>query len=170
MENEKKLSDYLGQTILLTQPKFLGRVYELKCDEKTLASVSYPKWYNSDFEITWNKNKWFIYKPSIWKSSVEIKEVNKELPFESYKNVRFKTEGIINLPKGQQLKLVIKLFKSSYEVQSISGECLVLIKDKLSLTDKTEFNVQQRSELLDKYPWVILLAWYVSSQRRRHSY
>jgi hypothetical protein len=169
METEKKLSDYFGKTLLLTQLKFLGRDYELKCGDETIACISHPKWYSSNFEITWNENKWFIYHPSIWRNAVEIKEVNKELPLASYNKTRFKMEGLVNLPMGQQLKISFKMYRGSYEVQNISGECLVLIKDKFSWKDKTEFYIQKRSELLDKYPWVILLAWHTSAQRKRHS-
>lgn len=169
MENEKKLSDYLGKSLILTQPKFWGRDYQLKCEEQILAIISYPKWYSSDFEVSWDKNKWFIYHPSMWRSKIEIKEVDKQLPFASYQKVRFKSDGILDLLMGQKLKLHFKYFRGSYEVQNSAGECIVLIKDKCSLKDKTEFYIQQRSELLDKYPWVILLAWYVSAQRKRRS-
>lgn len=169
MEEEKKLSDYIGNTLLLTQPKFLKREYLLKCGEEIIATVNHPKWYLSDFEVVWNKKKWFVYRPSIWRSAVEIKELDKELPIASYQKIRFKMEGIVNLPMGQQLKIFFKLFRGTYEIQNISGECLVLVKDKFSWKDVTEFHIQGRSELLDKYPWVILLAWYLSSQRKHSS-
>ncbi|MDQ7816482.1 MAG: hypothetical protein RDU14_05605 [Melioribacteraceae bacterium] len=169
METEKRLSDYIGKELLLTQPKFLKRDYELKCGEEIIAKINHPKWYSSDFVAIWNKQKWEVYKPSIWRSVVEIKEAGKQLPFAAYQKTRFKSEGVVDLPRGQKLKLVLRVFKGSYEIQSISGERLVLIKDKASFKDKTEFVVEQRSELLDKYPWIILLAWYISSQRKHHS-
>lgn len=169
MENEKVLSDYKGQTLQLIQLKFLKRDYELKCGDALIAKIHHLKWYSSDFEVEWNKNKWEIYKPSIWKGLVEIKESGKQLPFASYSKTGFKLEGIIDLPHGQKLKLVFRIFKGDYEVQTLSGERLVLIKDKCSFKDKTEFDIQQKSELLDKYPWSILLAWYLTQQRRRRS-
>lgn len=169
MEYEKLLSDYMGQTLQLIQLKFLKRDYELRCVDQVVAKIRHLKWYSSDFEVEWEKNKWEIYKPSIWKSLVEIKESGKQLPFASYSRTGFKSEGVIELPRGQKLKLFFRIFKGNYEVQSISGECLVLIKDKFSFKDKTEFYIQQRSELLDKYPWSILLAWYLTQQRRRRS-
>lgn len=167
METEKKLSDYLGKDLALTQLNFFRRDFELKCSDEIIASISHPKWYSSNFEIRWNNNKWFIYHPSIWKSIIEIKEIGKQLPLASYKKVKFKSEGIVDLPMGQQLKLYFRFFRGAYEVQNMSGECLVLIKDKFSFKEKSVFYVQQRSELLDKYPWVILLAWYISAQRKQ---
>ncbi len=169
MEDEKKLSDYIGKSLLLVQPKFFSRDYLLKYGEEIVAGITHTKWYASDFIIEWGKKKWEVYKPSIWRSTLEIKEVNKQLPFASYTRKGFKSGGTINLPMGQKLSLVFKTFKGSYEIQNMNGECLILIKDKFSLKDKTEFTIQQRSELIDKYPWIILVAWYVSAQRRQHS-
>ncbi|MBS3945786.1 MAG: hypothetical protein KGZ42_09835 [Melioribacter sp.] len=166
METEKKLSDYMGRTLLLTQLKFLKRDYELKCEEEIIASINYPKWYGSDFEIAWGNKKWFVYRPSFWKNAIEIKEASKQLPFASYKKKGFKSGGIVSLPMGEELKIFFKFFKGSYGIQNSAEECLVLIKDKFSWNDRTEFYIQKRSELLDKYPWMILLAWYVSSQQR----
>lgn len=166
MEEEKKLSYYIGKKLLLTQPKFFKQEYLLKFGEEIIATIINPKWYRSDFEVLWNNKKWVIYRPSIWRSAIEIKELDKELPIASYQKIRFKSDGIVNLPMGQQLKISFKLFKGSYEIQNIYGECLVTVKDKLSWKDETEFHIQSKSELLDKYPWVILLAWYLSSQRK----
>lgn len=154
---------------MFTQLNFFRRDYELKCGDEIIASIPYPKWYSSNFEIQWGKIRWFVYQPSIWKSLVEIKEVNKQLPFASYKKVKFKSEGTVDLPMGQQLKICFGFFKGSYEIKNVSGECLVLIKDKYSFKDKSTFYIQQRSELLDKYPWVTLLAWNISAQRKRRS-
>lgn len=169
MEDGKRLSDYVGKSLLLVQPEFFRRDYQLKDGVEIVASITHPKWYRSNFIVEWGKMKWEVYKPSIWKSLLEIKEINKQLPFASYTRKGFKSGGTINLPMGQKLNLVFKTFKGSYEIQNMNGECLILIKDKFSLKDKTEFTIQQRSELIDKYPWVILVAWYISAQRRNHS-
>ena len=70
METEKRLSDYIGETLLLIQPKFLERDHELKCGEEIIATINHPKWYSSDFVVIWIKQKWEVYKPSIWRSVV----------------------------------------------------------------------------------------------------
>lgn len=169
MEKEKVLSAYLGYTLTLVQPKFLKRYFELKCDNEIIATAINPKWYLSDLEISWNKNKWLIYRPSIWRRAVEIKEVDKTLPITSFAGKLFSSTGTLELPVGQQLNLVFKIFKSGYEIRTMNDEPLVLIKDKISFKDKTEFYIQKRSELLDKYPWVIFLAWFLSQQRKQNS-
>jgi hypothetical protein len=169
MENEKLLSDYIGQTLILVQPKFFSRDYLLKEDEKMVASIHHPKWYGSNFIIEWGERKLEVYRPSIWKSIIEIKECGRQLPFASYTRTGWKSEGAFNLPMGQKLKLVFRPFKGAYEIQNIGGECLVLIKDKFSFKDKTEFYVQKPSELINKYPWAILVAWHISSERKHHS-
>lgn len=169
MEEIKNLSDYIGKSLLLVQPEFFRRNYHLKDGDVIVATITHPKWYRSNFIVEWGKKKWEVYKPSIWRSSLEIKELNKQLPFAYYTRKGFKSGGTIDLPMGQKLNIAFKTFKGSYEIQKTNGECLVLIKDKFSLKDKTEFTIQQGSEIIDKHPWVILVAWYISAQRRQQT-
>jgi hypothetical protein len=68
---------------------------------------------------------------------------------------------------GHKLIIKLGLLRSGYGIYTTNGSCLASLKDKISLKEKTEINIESNSELFDKYPWVIVLAWYLSKQRRR---
>ncbi|MCW8809658.1 MAG: hypothetical protein OQK64_01745, partial [Ignavibacteriaceae bacterium] len=57
--------------------------------------------------------------------------------------------------------------KRPFEVYSSSDELLMVYVNKFSLKGRTTVTIEKRSELIDKYPWIIMLGWYVVLQNRR---
>ncbi len=163
----KTLSDASGQQLYIFQPSVFIRYFEIHLGEEVIGTFNYPRWYSTLLEINLFNNKWIIYKPSFWRSTIEIKEHNKQLPFARYIKTKFKPEGTIELPRGQRLKIVIKPFKGLNELLDIKGKRLVSLKQKISFKEKTEINIEETSELIDKYPWVIVLLWLISLLHRR---
>lgn len=161
------LSEIAGKQILLVQPSVFKRYYQILFEDEVIGEIKSLKWYSFSIEVNCFGGSWIIYKPSFWRGTWEIKESNKQLPFASYTKERFKPIGTIELPRGQKLKINFKTKKSLCEINTIRNERLVLIKEKLSFREKIEFSIEQKSELLDKYSWVIFLAWYIAKLRKR---
>ncbi len=65
------------------------------------------------------------------------------------------------------MKLEFKAFKKGYELQDSSGQTLIKLIDKVGFRTNVEILIEKKSELIDKYPWVIILAWYISAIRKR---
>lgn len=165
----KTLSDYLGQPLQFIQPSFFKRVYELRANRELIATVRFPQIFSSLAEVEGFSKKWEIYKPSIWKSDIEIRESGYELHFARFVKEGLRQRGKIELPKGEGVKLIFNLFKSTYELQNDSGVRLVLFKERIAIGDKADVFVEKKSELLDKFPWTVILAWYVALQSRHHA-
>jgi len=162
----KTLSDAAGQQLYIVQPSVFKRYFEILFDEEVVGTLIFPKWYSVMPEVNFLKGKWILYKPSLWKSTVEIKEHNRQLPFSKYVRTSFKSEGVVELPRGQRLKISFKPFKGLCEIHDIRNKKLVSIKQNVSFKQKSEIAIELKSELLDKYPWVIILAWHLFAQQR----
>ena len=164
----KNLSDYFGETLKLIEPSMMKQVCELRDGDSVVASIKSPKVFGSMMITGGEFGNWKIYKPSFWKSSLAIREQGKELPLASFKRKAFSSKGTVYLPVGEQFQIVFHAFKSHIELFNSSGERLVLFTPRFSWGgEKIDVVVEKKSELLDKYPWVVMLVWYLAAQRKR---
>ncbi|MEJ2613924.1 MAG: hypothetical protein P8Z35_03110 [Ignavibacteriaceae bacterium] len=163
----KNLSSFYGKPLKFTQPSVWKTYYELKSDNEILGTVKKIKKFGFQLEINIFKNKWIFYRPSFWRSEIAIRQSGYTLPYAKYKGGKFKQHGMIELPKGGRVKIVFKAFKKDYELQDSSGQVLVKLADKVKFRTSVDISIIKRSELIDKYPWVLILAWYISALRKR---
>ncbi len=163
----KSLSELVGETLFIRQPSIWKRNYELLHGEEVLGTIRSKSFLGRSIIFKMEKNEWEIYQPSFWKTEIAIRQVGYELPYATFKRERLKFGGIVKMYKGEQVKIEYKLFKKGYNIQTTSGELLVTFKDRVSFKEKTQLHIERKSDLLDKYPWVIALAWHIMLQRKR---
>ena len=163
----KSLSKLAGETLAIHQPSVWKNNYEFKHGETLLGTIRSKGFFGTNMFFKMGNDEWQIYRPSFWKSEIGIRQAGYELPYATYKRRGFKTRGVVKCYKGEQMVIEFKMFHGGYSIKNSSGELLVSFKDRISLKEKTELVIEQKSELLDKYPWVIILAWFLSLQRRR---
>jgi len=163
----KNLSSFYGKQLEFAQPSVWKTYYELKSENEIIGTVKKIKKFSFQLEINIFDNKWIFYRPSFWRSEIAIRQSGYTLPYAKYKGAKFQQHGTIELPKGGRIKIVFKSFKKDYEIQDSSGQVLVKLTDKVKFRTSVEISVLKRSELIDKYPWIIILAWYISAIRKR---
>lgn len=163
----KSLSGLAGETLVIHQPSVWKSYYELKHDEEVIGTIHSKGFFGLTMVFKMGNDVWEIYRPACWKSEVAIRQAGYELPYARYQKERFKFRGTVKLYKGDQIIIDYKILRGGYSVQTLSGEFLAVFKEKISIKDKTEIHIEQKSDMFDKYPWVIILAWYLSLQRRR---
>lgn len=163
----KSLSDLAGEVLFIHQPSLWKSFNELRYNKEVLGTIRSKSFFGRTIIFKMGNNEWEIYQTSFWKSEIAIRQAGYELPYATFKREGFKLGGIVKMYKGEQLKLEYKLFKGGYSIQTVSGEHLVTFKEKISFKEKTQLLIEQKSELLDKYPWVIALAWHIRMQRKR---
>lgn len=164
----KNLSELIGKRLIVVQPSVWKKNYELRNEDEVIGKFSFPKAFSAKLSVEIESGKWEIYQPSFWNSLIAIKEAGKDLPFAKYKRYGFKSYGFLELPKGNRLKISFKVFRAGCEIQTLSGESLVAFKEMAGIKYKAGIFIKKRSELLDKYPWIIMLAWFLA-YKRRHS-
>ncbi len=73
----------------------------------------------------------------------------------------------MELPKGQKLRIAFKFLRNLFEIYNSADELLVNFKGKVKFNETIEVTIEKKSELIDNYPWVIILACYLSLERKR---
>jgi hypothetical protein len=92
------------------------------------------------------------------------------MPIADFTTDRFKSKGTLSLPRGEKLKIVPHIFKGYCEINNEHEECLAkIIPKKISFTDKAEVIIEKKDELLDKYPWIIIMAYIIITEQRRRA-
>ncbi len=165
----KPFSERINVETTIVQPTFFKRVFELRTSEELLWTMKFPKIFSSLAEIEGLEQQWEIYKPSIWRSTVEVRQKGFQLPIAKYVGERWGQGGTIDLPKGDRLKHSLKIWKGINEITTESGKLLVTFQRKGFIGTTVHVRLLEKSELIDKYPWVIMLVWYVIQQQRQHA-
>jgi len=163
----KTISDYFGKTLNFVQPSIWKRAFELKDGEQVIGTLTYPKFFSIRVEAKIFDKKWEFYQPTWWKRLIDIREIGKELPIASYKPPDFKKKAKLELPHGESVFLCSNLFRTTYEIQDRYETRLVLFKNKFSMKANTEIQIEKRSEIMDKYSWILLLMLYVELNKKR---
>jgi len=165
----KPISDYLGEKLFFDQPSMFKRFYELRANDGVIGSMQQKGFFGMKWDSSIQNKNWEIYKPSIWRSLFEIRQAGYEMPIASFAREGFRSRGTVTFPMGEKLKIVPHLFRGFTEIADERDECLVRIKSKASLREKAEVLVEKRSETLDKYPWIILLAYIITLEQKHQA-
>jgi len=163
------LSHHIGKELFLVQPSIWKRVYELRSPETVLLTMKYPKLFNSLAVVSDGNETWEIYKPSIWRSNLEIRKQGNQLPFAKFVSEKWGRGGTFELPQGERLRYVFKIWKGHNEIHTHHGIQLVSFQRKFGLKPRYQLVVQHTSALLNEYPWVIMAVYYLILERRQHS-
>jgi hypothetical protein len=165
----KTLSEYAGENIKFYQPSFFKRLHELKAGEELVGSIQQKGFFGMRWDVMILNKNWEMIRPSIWKRTVEIRQAGYEMPFANFVRERIRDKGTVTLPMGAKLKIVPHLFRGFTEITDENDECLVKIVSKIALRDKAEVLIEKKSELIDKYPWVIILAYIITIEQRHQA-
>jgi len=161
------LSNLVGETLTFNQPSRAKREFELVSSKGVLATVNFPKLFSTRVIIKGFDEKWEIKSLSIWQKEFGIFKYGYQMPFAKYGSNFWKTQGIIELPRGARLNCKIDHFKKPFDVFSSKGKLLLSYSNKFVLKGKTTVTINERSEIIDNYPWIIMLGWYIVLLNKR---
>jgi len=165
----KTISEYIGEKLLFIQPSAFKGLHELRVNDELLSTMQPRGFFGRRWEVSIQNKNWEIYKPSFWRRVFDIREAGYELPIANFVRDRFRSKGVVSLPKGEKLKIEPHLFKGFCEIKNINEECIARIIPKKSLKDKAEVIIEKKSELIDRYPWIIILAYIIVIEQRRQA-
>jgi hypothetical protein len=161
----KSLSELAGQTLIIGQPSMMQNYYELRHDKETLGTIKPDSFFSTRRLVNVFSNQFEFYRPNFFSSEFAIKETFKELPYAKYKHDRFKFNGTVYLQKGQRINMIFRFFKGTFFIQTDNSQILASFKYIISI-ERTTVKIERESTLLDKYPWIIFLAWYLAVYRK----
>ena len=155
------LTHYLGEPLIFYQPSLKKREYELRISDEVLATLAFPKLLSNKAVVEIYEQKFEIKQPSIWRTEYGVYKFGYQMPFAKFVANFWKTRGTIELPKGAKLNCKSGKLKKPFEIYSSQDELLIAYENMLSFKGKTEVVIHQKFELLEKYPWIIVLGFYV---------
>jgi hypothetical protein len=165
----KTLSQYKSEQLQLIQPTIWKRIYQLRTPDAVLLTMTYPKFFSTLAVVEGFGETWEFQKPSIWKSNLEIKKKENQLPFAKFTTEKWGRGGTVELPNGERIDYVFKMWKSINELYS--QQKIKLVSFKRASWWKTSLNViiEHESDLLEKNPWIIMVVYYVMLERRQNA-
>ena len=162
----KSLSELAGETLIIRRPSMLQNYYELIHYKEVLGTIKPDSFFNTRRLVNIFSNQFEFYHPNFFSSEFAIKEALKELPYAKYRNDGFKFRGTVYLPRGDRFKLVFRFFKGTFYIQTDNLQILASFNYSIAVGERTMVKIEQKSKLLDTYPWIIFLAWYLAVYRK----
>lgn len=163
------LSKYKYEPLRLVQPSIWKRVYQLMAGDEVLMTMRYAKWYSSDAIVEGFGETWEVNKPSIWRSNVEIKKKDYQLPFAKFTIGSWGRGGLFELPNGERIEYVFSIWKSINELYSQQKVKLLSLKRESIWKTALIVTIEHESKLLDENPWIIMVVYYNMLERRQHA-
>jgi hypothetical protein len=157
----------VGQILTFNQPALMKREFELISSDIVLAKMVFPKLLSSNVVVEGFDGKWEFRQLSIWRNEFGIFKYGYQMPFAKYVSNFWKSKGTIELPKGAKLNCKTPAFKRPFEIFTSSGKLILVYANRFVLKGRTTVTIQNSSELLEQYPWIIMLGWYIIFQNRR---
>lgn len=161
----KKISDYIGKELIFVKKQPLGNIYILKCENEELCQMKIHNVFTKRATVSGFLDDIEFYKTSCWSNETCIRKINYELPFATYKSPILSLSGTIFLPLGDQLFFKYDLFGLNYEIRDQFNQTLIKLKNNL-FYPRAKIEIFKKSDLVDKYPWVVALLFYVMLKRR----
>lgn len=165
----KNLSEYINNDLEIVNTSFFKANYDLRAGGLTLHSLRSIGAWGNNYEVAGPDKTWEIVRPSIWSNNLEIKEKGSGVVIAEIKGSAFKSSSVINLPRGEKLNIVLSIWKSTFEIQNELGTALVSFKNKKWYSSDVIVSIKSKTETLDKYPFIILLAYLMVLQKRHNA-
>ncbi len=165
----KKLSDYIGSELKIFQNSVLKRDFELKSGDDLIARLYYPKILSDLAELSIWEETYEFYRPKFFSRDVDIRKKGYQNPFAHFNNNFWGSKGVLELPRGIRLTMKFGFFRKQAEVFLGENDLLISILSRFSMKERSQVIIEKRSEVIDEYPWIIMLGFYLAQLMKRNS-
>jgi hypothetical protein len=165
----KKISDYLGEELRIFQKSIWKRDFELRSGDELIARLYYPKFFSDLSEVTLQEETYEFYRPKFFSRDVDIRKKGYQNPFAHFKNNFWGSKGVLELPRGTRLNMKFGFFRKQAEIYLGENELLVSILNKFSIKERCEVVIEKQSEIIDEFPWILMLGFYLAQLMKRNS-
>jgi hypothetical protein len=165
----KKLSDYLGNELIISQKNFWKREYELRSGEELIGQMRYPKIFSLLAEHEIQNEIYEFYRPGIFNRNVDIRKKGYQNPFAHFKSAFFGNKGVLELQRGIKLNVKLGYFKRQFEIYLGENDLLISAQSKFSFKVRSVVSIEKRSEIIDENPWILMFGFYLVQLRKRRS-
>ena len=165
----RKISDYIGNELLIVQKSIWKNEFELRFGEELIAQMKHPKFFSELVELTFQNEIYEFFRPKFFSREVAVRKKGYENPFTHFENNFWGSKGMLELPRGHNLNIKFGIFKKQTEIFLGENDLLVSILSRFSVKRRSEVVIEKRSEIIDEYPWIVMFGFYLSQSRKRSS-
>lgn len=165
----KKFSEYLGEDLKIFQKSIWKRDFELRSGEELIARLFYPKFFSDLAELKMGNDVYEFYRPKFFKRDVDIRVKGYQNPIANFKNNFWGRKGVLVLPRGIRLTFKFGFFRKQIEIYLGESNLLVTIHGSMSIKERSKVIIEKRAEIIDEYPWIIMLGFYLAQLMKRNS-
>jgi hypothetical protein len=165
----KTLSQYKNDTLRLEQPSIWKRVYHLRAGDEIVCTMTHPQPFGTKAVIEGFDGKWEMNRPSFWRSDLEITRQQQHLPFAKFVRGKWGKGGMFEMPNGERLAYVQNMWKSVNEIHSQQKITLVSLKRASWRKSSLNVVIEHESELMDRYPWIVMAVYHLILESGRHA-
>lgn len=165
----KNLSEYFGQELEIANKNIFKSFYELKANGIPILSLRGTDFWGNHHEIAGFEKVWELSKPSVWRSTIEVREKDSSAVIATFESSAFGKTNTITLPRGEKMLIVTHIWKSMYELQNELGTRLVSFENKKWFSTTIKITVEKKLDALDKYPFILMLVFFTVLQRQHQA-
>ena len=165
----KTLSQYKNDALRLEQPSVWNRIYHLRAGDDIICTMTQPHFFRTEVVIEGFGQTWEMDRPRFWRSTLEIKKQGQHLPFATFVCGKWGKGGTFAMPNGEKIEFVQNPWKSVNELHSPQKVHLVSLKRTAWWKSSLNVMIEHGSELLDRNPWIVMVAYHLILERQRQT-
>lgn len=155
-----KLSDYIGKDFIVRQKSFLKRDYEFLSDSELLGKMVFPKLLGEKAECTIGTEKFIFKRAHIFSDVIEIIKEGFSLPIAKLESNFFGTKGNLQLSRGRSVIIKPNFLRTRTDIFTKEDEMIMKLLCRYTPKFKATVLIEKRSEIIDEFPWIVLLSIY----------
>ena len=157
----KTTTDLFGKDLQWQQPRLTEPLFQLRKGEEIIANLKFKNAFGSYAEGTLNENTWTFKTQGFLKTHATIREKGRDENVALYRNNTWSEGGTLELPGNVQLTANSNYWDEQFEFVGPAGQKIMQFTTISGMKLHANFRLPEMSEFVMKYPWMILLGWYL---------
>lgn len=157
-----RLIEALQQELKWEQPSALRMEYELSASGGLIATLRFRSSFGSLATVESADGCWTFKRAGFFQTRISVRVCGSETEIATFRNNTWSGGGALELPDRSSLKATTNFWQTRLEFRAENDEWLIRFEPGgiLHVYSRVEIGPQAR-EVLEKFPWLVSLGWYL---------
>ncbi len=158
----RRLIESLQQELKWEQPSALRTEYELGAPDGLIATLRFRSSFGSLANVESADGCWTFKRVGFFQTRISVRVCGSETEIATFRNNTWSGGGALELPDGGSLKATTNFWQTRLEFRAENDESLIRFEPGgiLHMYSSVEI-APQAKEVLEKFPWLVSLGWYL---------
>ena len=157
-----KITEYYQQPLKWVQPKMLTEAYELRSEDKLIATLAFRGMAGTFATAESGDGSWTFKRVGFWQSKATIRASGSDKDLAVFKNNTWTSGGTLLFENGNSYKATTNFWMTNYEFQKDSGEALVRYKYAGVFHLSSEVEILPEARGFSELPVLVMFGWYLA--------